>query len=296
MEYVALLIGAPEKKAVTEQIAALASDILPGHPAPDWLARDTACAFDFFDEGGDWGPGADLRATLRHQPIDIAVLSAAEYGRRGLLIADMDSTMIGQECIDEIADFAGVGAQVAEITEQAMRGGLDFRSALRARIRLIAGLDENILAEVARQRLTLNPGARTLVQTMRANGAFCALVSGGFSFFTRIIAERAGFHNHRGNQLIFEDGHLTGVADPVLGREAKRSALEQYMQQHGIPRASTLAIGDGANDLDMLEGAGLGVAYRAKPLVAEEARVSLDHADLTALLYLQGYRDDEFIR
>jgi len=296
MEYVALLIGAPEKKAVTGQIAALASEILPGHPAPDWLAPGTACAFDFFDEGGEWGAGADLSATLQGHPIDIALLSAAEYGKRRLLIADMDSTMIGQECIDEIADYAGVGDKVAEITEQAMRGGLDFRSALRARIRLIAGLDRKFLAEVADKRLTLNPGARTLVQTMAANGAYCALVSGGFSFFTRIIAERAGFHDHRGNELLFQDGRLTGVADPVLGREAKREALEHYMGELGLEACHTLAVGDGANDLDMLEGAGLGVAYRAKPLVAEEARVSLNHADLTALLYLQGYREDEFIR
>lgn len=296
MEYVALLIGAPEKKSVTPKIAALASSILPGGPRPDWLARDTACAFDFFDEGGEWGAGADLRATLQGEPIDIALLSAAEYSKRQLLIADMDSTMIGQECIDEIADYAGVGEEVSEITEQAMRGGLDFRSALRARIRLIEGLNQSVLAEVAKQRLTLNPGARTLVQTMRANGAFCALVSGGFSFFTRIIAERAGFHDHRGNTLLFSDGRLTGVADPVLGREAKRQALEHYMDEHGIARGTTLAIGDGANDLDMLEAAGLGVAYRAKPLVAEEARIQIDHADLTALLFLQGYREDEFIR
>ena len=295
MEYVAILIGAPEKKAVTSEIAAVVSEILPGHPAPDWLAEGTACAFDFFDEGGEWGAGADIRATLQSEPIDIALLRADEYGKRKLLIADMDSTMIAQECIDEIADYAGVGDQVGEITEQAMRGGLDFRSALRARIRLIEGLDENVLAEVAEQRLTLNPGARTLVQTMRANGAFCALVSGGFSFFTRIIADRAGFHDNRGNELLFEDGRLTGVADPVLGREAKQEALESYMTEHNIPRQETLAIGDGANDLDMLGAAGLGVAYRAKPLVAEEARIKIDHADLTALLYLQGYRSRDFI-
>lgn len=296
MEYVALLIGSPEKKPVTDQIAAIASDILPGRPGPDWLARGIACAFDFFDEGGEWGAGADLRATLQDEPVDIALLSAAEYGKRRLLIADMDSTMIGQECIDEIADYAGVGDQVGEITEQAMRGGLDFRSALRARIRLIEGLDEAVLARVAEERLTLNPGARALVQTMGANGAYCALVSGGFSFFTRIIAERAGFHDNRGNELLFSNGRLTGVADPVLGREAKREALEHYMAELGIARKDTLAIGDGANDLDMLEGAGLGVAYRAKPLVAEEARIRIDHADLTALLYLQGYREEDFIR
>ncbi len=295
MEYVAILIGAPQKNTLTREIAQSAALILPGNPAPRWLSPGNAAEFRFFDEGGDWGALSDLRATLYGLPLDIAILPARERRRKKLLIADMDSTIIGQECIDEIAAEAGKGDEVSAITEAAMRGGLDFRSALRARIRLIEGLNEAVLARVAVKRLHLNPGARTLVQTMRANGAYCALVSGGFTFFTRIIANRAGFHANRGNELLFSNGRLTGVADPVLGREAKRAALEHYKNKLNIAAADTLAVGDGANDLDMLEAANLGVAYHAKPLVAEDARVSIDHAGLTALLYLQGYSDDEFI-
>jgi len=295
MEYVAILIGAPQKNTITREIVQSASLVLPGNPAAHWLSPGDAVEFTFFDEGGDWGAISDLRATLRGIPLDIATLPARERTRKKLLIADMDSTIIGQECIDEIADEVGKGKQVSEITEAAMRGGLDFRSALRARIRLIEGLNEATLARVAASRLHLNPGARTLVQTMRANGAYCALVSGGFTFFTRIIAERAGFHDHQGNELVFKDGHLTGVADPVLGREAKRAALEKYMSTLNIDAADTLAVGDGANDLDMLEAANLGIAFHAKPLVAEDARVSINNGGLTALLYLQGYSDDEFV-
>ncbi len=295
MKYVAILIAAPQKNILDREIIRTASLILPGNPQMRWLSPGMAAQLSFYDEGGEWGAAADLRATLAGVPVDIAIIPASEYGRKKILIADMDSTIIAQECIDEIAEEVGKGREVSEITEAAMRGGLDFRSALRARIRLIEGLEREILARVADNRLHLNPGARTLVQSMRANGAYCALVSGGFTCFTKIIAERAGFHDHRGNKLLFENGHLTGVADPVLGREAKREALEHYMKRQNVKPADTLAVGDGANDLDMLGIAGLGVAYHAKPLVAEEARISINHADLTALLYLQGYSDSEFI-
>jgi len=296
MEYVAILLGAPQKNTITREIVQSAALILPGNPAPRWLSPGDAVEFTFFDEGGDWGALSDLRATLYGLKLDIAILPATEHSRKKLLVADMDSTIIGQECIDEIAAEVGKGEEVSKITEAAMRGGLDFRSALRARIRLIEGLDEAVLARVAEKRLHLTPGARTLVQTMRANGTFCALVSGGFTFFTNIIAQRAGFNDHRGNELLFRNGLLTGVADPVLGREAKREALEHYRKALNIEDTDTMAVGDGANDLDMLEAANLGVAFHAKPLVAEDARVSINHAGLTALLYLQGYSDNEFIK
>ncbi|HFQ14875.1 MAG TPA: phosphoserine phosphatase SerB [Rhodobacteraceae bacterium] len=295
MDYIATLIAAPASDALTPAMAATAASVLPGEVRVHWLATGEACALHFHDEGAREESEIDLRATLRGLPVDIAVLPDTPARRKRLLIADMDSTIIGQECIDEIADMAGVGEQVADITARAMRGNLGFRDAMMERIDLIAGLDEAALARVADERLHLNPGARTLVQTMRRHGAFCALVSGGFTFFTRIIAERAGFHAHRGNELIFRNGRLTGVGEPLIGREAKRSHLFAFADEQDLPLELSLAVGDGANDLDMLESAGLGVAVHAKPLVAEEADVSIRHGDLTALLYLQGYEKADFI-
>lgn len=213
-----------------------------------------------------------------------------EAGRRKwLLVADMDSTIIGVECIDELADFAGVKPQVAAITEAAMRGELDFEAALEARAALLAGLPESVLQECYEGRVRLNPGARTLARTMAALGAETALVSGGFEFFTARVAAEAGFARHQANRLEVAGGRLTGrVARPILGRAAKRAALEALAAEAGLGLGETLAVGDGANDLDMIRAAGLGVAYRAKPAVAEAADARLDHSDLTALLALQG--------
>lgn len=225
--------------------------------------------------------------------VDYAILPS-ENRRKRLLIADMDSTIIGQECLDEVAGAVGIKAQVAAITERAMRGELNFEDALRERIGLLLGLPETSLAEVLETRIALNPGARELVGTMRANGAATVLVSGGFTFFTGAIAARAGFDTHRGNVLLFDNGELTGVAEPILGREAKRETLLQQTRAHDIALADVLAVGDGANDLAMLELAGLGVAYHAKPVVAAQADASIRHCDLTALLYLQGYAQDAF--
>jgi phosphoserine phosphatase len=211
--------------------------------------------------------------------------------RRGrLLVADMDSTIIAVECIDEIAAEAGVGAEVAAITGQAMRGELGFEEALTARVALLRGLPEAALETVWRERVRLNPGARTLVRTMARHGAVTALVSGGFTWFSARVAAAAGFDRHRANALIFEDGRLSGrVALPILGREAKRETLLALAAETGTDRADVVAVGDGANDLAMVEAAGLGVAYRARPALAERAGARIEHGDLTAVLALQGY-------
>jgi phosphoserine phosphatase len=228
-------------------------------------------------------------------PMDWCVQPAAGRRKR-LLVADMDSTIINVECLDELADFAGLKPHIAAITERAMRGELEFETALRERVALLRGLSVGALQQAYDERVRLNPGARTLVRTMAANGARCVLVSGGFGFFTRRVAAAAGFHAERANTLLEDAGELTGeVAEPILGREAKLKALLEEAEALQAPLHETLAIGDGANDLAMIEVAGLGVAYRAKPIVAAQADAKVDHADLTALLYFQGYREDEFV-
>jgi phosphoserine phosphatase len=227
-------------------------------------------------------------------PVDVCVQPWAGRRKR-LLIADMDSTIIGCECLDELADFAGVKAEVSAITERAMRGEIGFEGALRERVGMLKGLPIAALERCYAERVRLNPGAETAVKTMAAHGARCVLVSGGFGFFTARVAGAAGFHADRANTLIEADGALTGhVGDPILGREAKLAALRQECAALGLDPAEALAIGDGANDLAMITAAGLGVAYRAKPVVAAEADARIDHADLTALLYFQGYRAADF--
>ena len=226
--------------------------------------------------------------------IDLAV-QVAEGRKKRLLIADMDSTMIQQECIDELADEAGVGAYVASITARAMNGELDFESALRERVGLLKGLDEAVIARVIRDRITLMPGGAVLVATMRAHGAYAALVSGGFTAFTGAIAGVLGFDENRANTLLAEGGKLTGtVAEPILGRAAKVQALEEISARLGFTPREAIAVGDGANDLGMLGLAGTGVALHAKPSVQAECQVRVNHGDLTALLYLQGYARDQF--
>ncbi len=216
--------------------------------------------------------------------------------RKRLLVADMDSTIINVECLDELADYAGKKAEIAEITERAMRGELEFEGALRERVGMLKGLSTAALQQAYDERVRLNPGARTMVRTMAANGARCVLVSGGFTFFTGRVAEAAGFHDNRANTLLEGEGALTGlVGEPILGREAKLAALQEEAAALGISPADAVALGDGANDLAMIEAAGLGVAYRAKPIVAAQADAKIDHSDLTALLYFQGYRSDEFV-
>jgi phosphoserine phosphatase len=232
---------------------------------------------------------------LAHAGADVCVQPVA-HRRKRLLVADMDSTIINVECLDELADFAGKKAEISAITERAMRGELAFEGALRERVGMLAGLSIEALQQAYDQRVRLNPGARTLVRTMAANGARCVLVSGGFTFFTRRVAVAAGFQAERANTLLEADGALTGrVGEPILGRAAKLAALNEEATALGIAPDETLAVGDGANDLAMIEAAGLGVAYRAKPIVAAQADASVDHADLTALLYFQGYHADRFV-
>jgi phosphoserine phosphatase len=245
--------------------------------------------------------GADVAAlrtaaerAIAELPVDVCV-QPMEGRRKRLLVADMDSTIIGCECLDELADFAGRMAEIAAITERAMRGELAFEGALRERVGMLKGLKTAALQRCFDERVRLNPGARTLVRTMTAGGARCALVSGGFEFFTGRVALAAGFQRHRANRLLEDDGRLSGlVGEPILGREAKLEALLAESEALGISPSEALAVGDGANDLAMIEAAGLGVAYRAKPIVAAQADARLDHADLTALLYFQGYAAEAF--
>jgi phosphoserine phosphatase len=262
--------------------------------------RHTSTGQDFCFNGDldalrDRLKGDDLQQGFAQAGIDYCLQPLA-HRRKRLLVADMDSTIINVECLDELADFAGKKAEISAITERAMRGELEFEGALRERVGMLAGLGLDALQKAYDQRVRLNPGARTLVRTMAANEARCVLVSGGFTFFTSRVAAAAGFHADRANTLIEADGALTGkVGEPILGREAKLAALKEEATGLGIGLEQALAIGDGANDLAMIEAAGLGVAYRAKPIVAAQADAKVDHADLTALLHFQGYPADQFV-
>jgi phosphoserine phosphatase len=258
-----------------------------------WLAPGKAC--DLVLEGDSAAALEKARAALADQPIDVNAVP--EAGRRKkLLVADMESTVIENEMLDELADFVGARPQVAEITRRAMNGEIDFAAAVRERVALLKGLPESAL-EAAMRRVRITPGAAALVATMRANGAYTALVSGGFTWFTGRIKEKLGFDLHQANELIVLGKHIMGrVREPILGREAKEAALRSLAAERGLGLQSAVTVGDGANDLPMLKAAGLGVAFHAKPAVAEEAAVRIAHGDLTALLYLQGYSSDEISR
>lgn len=277
-------------EALLQRLAAL-----PGAQRTQRL--DGEIAADLFAEAGDARKlEAELRPLLEGAPIDILVQPAATR-RKALFLADMDSTMIGQECIDELAAYVGLKEKVSGITERAMRGEIAFEPALRERVALLKGVPLSVVAEIIRERITLTPGGRELVMTMRGQGGYTALVSGGFTVFTGPISATIGFDEHRSNTLLAQDGVLIGqVADPILGKQAKLDALLELRARLGLAPAQTLAVGDGANDLAMLGEAGLGVAFRAKPAVAAAAHARLDHADLTALLYAQGYTGAEIVR
>ena len=258
-----------------------------GPAAQDWLLESGEAAGDM---------RAPFEAAFAGRPIDLCLQPAAGRRKR-LLLADMDSTIIGCECLDELADYAGRKAEVAAVTERAMAGELSFAPALRERVAALAGLPLDVVARCLQERVRLNPGARTLVRTMAAHGARCVLVSGGFESFTGPVAAMAGFHAARSNRLLDDGARLTGeVGEPILGREAKLEALQAEAGALDLPLEDTLAVGDGANDLAMIAAAGLGVAYRAKPVVAAQADARVDHADLTALLHFQGIAADRFTR
>jgi len=262
----------------------------------DWLAEKEACDLFITSSLTAEAITEKARGVLAGASID-TVCTPVDARRKKLLISDMDSTIINQECIDELAEVIGIGPQIREITATVIRGDISFPEALRTRIGLMKGMDIKTLESVYEQRITLKPGARTLVQTMRHHGAYCILVSGGFTYFTSRIAARLGFHHHQGNELIFDQGKLTGeVQDQILGRSAKLDTLMTLCEEKGLPPSYVLAVGDGANDMKMIQAAGLGVAFHDHSgSLRNRANARIEFGDLTALLYIQGYRRSEFV-
>lgn len=299
MSLVATLICNPDNPALDSTIVDGARAVLPQAQPAHWLFDGVAVDIPFGAQDNLQGDRHAIEQRLRELrgdlPIDI-VVQPVGFRRKKLFLADMDSTMIGQECIDELADLVGMKAHVAAITERAMRGEIEFEPALRERVALLKDLPASVVDEVLAKRITLTPGGRELVATMRAHGAYTCLVSGGFTLFTRAVAAKIGFQENRANELVVRDGKFTGeVKEPILGRAAKLATLVDLMESFDLDDINSVVVGDGANDLAMIQAAGLGVAYHAKPAVAAAAAARIDHGDLTALLYAQGYRRDEFV-
>ena len=300
MSLVATLICNPNNPALESTVVDGMRAVLPSAAPARWLFDEVAVDLPFVAESEVQAVDlhaieARLREVRGDLPIDIVVQPEATR-RKKLFLADMDSTMIGQECIDELADFAGLESHVAGITERAMRGEIAFEPALRERVALLKGLSVKVVAEVLQKRITLTPGGRELVATMRAHGAWTCLISGGFTLFTSRIAAQIGFQENRANELVVEGGQFTGeVREPILGRATKLATLLELTESFDLDEIDTLVVGDGANDLGMIQQAGLGVAYHAKPAVSAAAAARIDHGDLTALLYAQGYRREEFV-
>lgn len=294
MSHALVLTANPARRALSAKCAYEASQASSGSP-PVWLAEGVACEIRL-NPGRGLGPAlAAARAALAGAPIDCNMVAFA-HRRKRLLVADMDSTMIEQECIDEIGDLLAIKPKIAEITDQAMRGDIAFETALYKRVALLKGASRARIAALLETRITEMPGAHALVHTMRANGGFTALVSGGFTLFAEEVGRRIGFDEVHANTLLFNGETLTGaVAEPVFGPAGKLHTLLDLRERLGLEDDEVLAVGDGANDIDMLRAAGLGVAYRAKPKVIDLAAAHIEHGDLTALLYLQGYREDEFV-
>src|SRR5450432_1425414 len=295
MSLVATLICNPADPALDSTVVDGARAILPSPGRAQWLFNEVAVDIPFTGSDDIQTIANRLREARGELPIDI-VVQPQVLRRKKLFLADMDSTMIGQECIDELADFAGLKAHVAGITERAMRGEIEFEPALRERVALLRGLPVSVVDEVLAKRITPTPGGRELVATMRAHGAYTCLISGGFTLFTNAVAAGIGFQENRANELIVRDGKFTGeVREPILGRATKLATLIELTESFDLDDIDTLVVDDGANDLGMIEAAGLGVAYHAKPAVAAAAAARIDYGDLTALLFVQGYRREEFV-
>lgn len=295
MQNILTLIAAPHNAVLTPKLTSAVRDALAMARGlvgpPDWLDPGIACDIPF--DNVDVREAEKLaRAALRNAPVDVIALPSSPNRRKKALVADMESTIIRNEMLDELAYLAEIGEQVAEITRKAMNGELDFYDAIRERVALLKGQPATLLDDAAK-RIKLMPGAQALLATLKSHGVHCALVSGGFDYYTQPIAEQLGFDEQQANHMILENDAIAGIREPILGREAKLEALQRVASARGITVSDCMTVGDGANDLAMLGAAGMGVAYHAKPKVQEQARINIRHGDLTALLYLQGYRADE---